>query len=168
MNGEPLPVKHGFPARLVVEGLYGYVSATKWLRSVELSDWATVNGYWVPLGWSKEGPIKLQSRIDVPRAGETVSAGTTAIAGVAWAPGVGIAAVEVQIDDGDWQSAELGAEFSEATWRQWMLRWNAPVGRHTIRVRATDRNGQIQTADVAPVEPNGATGHHTRLVTVNR
>jgi DMSO/TMAO reductase YedYZ molybdopterin-dependent catalytic subunit len=166
MNGEPLPVKHGFPARLVVEGLYGYVSATKWLRSIELADWASVNGYWVPLGWSKEGPIKLQSRIDVPRVGETVSAGTTAIAGVAWAPGIGIATVEVQIDNGQWLTAELGPEFSKATWRQWMLPWTAPVGRHTLRVRATDRNGQIQTADVAPVEPNGATGYHTRQVNV--
>jgi DMSO/TMAO reductase YedYZ molybdopterin-dependent catalytic subunit len=166
MNGEPLPVKHGFPARLVVEGLYGYVSATKWLRSIELRGWDEVDGYWVPLGWSKEGPIKLQSRLDVPRAGETVPSGPTAIAGVAWAPGVGIAAVEVQIDGGDWQRAELGPEFSDATWRQWMLRWDATAGRHTLRVRATDRNGQVQTAEVTPAEPDGATGHHTRQVKV--
>lgn len=166
MNGEPLPVKHGFPARLIVEGLYGYVSATKWLRSIELCDWERVNGYWVPLGWSKEGPIKLQSRIDVPRAGETVRAGTTPIAGVAWAPGVGIAGVEVQVDGGDWIPAELGAEFTDATWRQWMLPWEATAGRHTVRVRAISRDGEVQTAEVAPVEPNGATGHHSRQVTV--
>ncbi|CAB4323484.1 unannotated protein [freshwater metagenome] len=166
MNGEPLPLKHGFPARLIVEGLYGYVSATKWLRSIELADWDTVNGYWVPLGWSKEGPVKLQSRIDVPRSGESVMAGPTAIAGVAWAPGVGISRVEVRIDDGDWQTADLGPELTDATWRQWMLRWNATTGRHTLRVRATDSTGSVQTSDVAPVEPNGATGHHTRQVTV--
>jgi DMSO/TMAO reductase YedYZ molybdopterin-dependent catalytic subunit len=166
MNGEPLPVKHGFPARLVVEGLYGYVSATKWLRSIELRGWDEVDGYWIPLGWSKEGPIKLQSRIDVPRSGETLRVGPTAIAGVAWAPGVGIASVEVQIDDGPWQAAELGAEFSDATWRQWVLPWDATEGRHTLRVRATDRHGQVQTAEVTPVEPDGATGHHTRQVKV--
>lgn len=166
MNGEPLPLKHGFPARLIVEGLYGYVSATKWLRAIELADWNTVNGYWVPLGWSKEGPIKLQSRIDVPRSGESLTAGKNVIAGVAWAPGVGISRVEVQIDDGEWQSAELGPELTDATWRQWMLPWNPAAGRHTLRVRATDATGRVQTADVAPVEPNGATGHHTRQVTV--
>ena len=166
MNGEPLPVKHGFPARLVVEGLYGYVSATKWLRSIELCGWDDVDGYWVPLGWSKEGPIKLQSRIDVPRSGETLVAGPTTIAGVAWAPGVGIAAVEVQIDDGPWQQARLGSRFTDATWRQWMLPWDAPEGRHTLRVRATDADGRIQTSKVTPVEPDGATGHHTVQVRV--
>jgi DMSO/TMAO reductase YedYZ molybdopterin-dependent catalytic subunit len=167
MNGERLPVKHGFPARLVVEGLYGYVSATKWLRTIELCDWEEVDGYWIPLGWSKEGPVKLQSRIDVPRAGETLDVGPTTIAGVAWAPGVGISRVEVQIDEGEWRSAELSQEFTDATWRQWMLPWEATAGRHRLRVRATDRNGTVQTADVAPVEPNGATGHHTRQITVN-
>jgi DMSO/TMAO reductase YedYZ molybdopterin-dependent catalytic subunit len=166
MNGERLPVKHGFPARLVVEGLYGYVSATKWLRTIELCDWEEVDGYWIPLGWSKEGPVKLQSRIDVPRAGETLSTGPTTIAGVAWAPGVGISRVEVQIDEGEWQNAELSPEFTDATWRQWKLPWDATAGRHRLRVRATDRNGTVQTAEVAPVEPNGATGHHTRQVTV--
>ena len=166
MNGERLPVKHGFPARLVVEGLYGYVSATKWLRSIELCDWEDVDGYWVPLGWSKEGPVKLQSRIDVPRSGESVTVGPSAIAGVAWAPDVGISRVEVQVDDGPWQQAELGAEFTNATWRQWMLPWNATAGRHTLRVRATDASGSVQTDEVAPVEPNGATGHHTRQITV--
>jgi DMSO/TMAO reductase YedYZ molybdopterin-dependent catalytic subunit len=166
MNGERLPVKHGFPARLVVEGLYGYVSATKWLRTIELCDWEEVDGYWIPLGWSKEGPVKLQSRIDVPRAGETLSTGPTTIAGVAWAPGVGISRVEVQIDEGEWQNAELSPEFTDATWRQWKLPWDATAGRHRLRVRATDRNGTVQTAEVAAVEPNGATGHHTRQVTV--
>ena len=167
MNGERLPVKHGFPARLVVEGLYGYVSATKWLRSIELCDWDEVDGYWIPLGWSKEGPVKLQSRIDVPRAGESLTAGPAAIAGVAWAPGIGISRVEVQVDEGEWRSAQLGPEFTDATWRQWTLPWDATPGRHRLRVRATDRNGTVQTAEVAPVEPNGATGHHTRQVTVN-
>ena len=168
MNGERLPVKHGFPARLVIEGLYGYVSATKWLRTLELCDWDEVDGYWIPLGWSKEGPVKLQSRIDVPRAGETLEVGPTVIAGVAWAPGIGISRVEVQIDEGEWRTAQLSEEFTDATWRQWMLPWEATSGRHRLRVRATDRTGEVQTADVAPVEPNGATGHHARQITVKK
>lgn len=165
MNGEPLPPQHGFPARLIVEGLYGYVSATKWLSSIELKSW-DFDAYWIDLGWGKEGPIKTQSRIDVPRSGSSLTPGPISVAGVAWAPGRGISAVEVQVDDGPWRAADLGPEMSDGTWRQWVWEWEATSGSHTLRVRATDGNGDVQTADVAPPEPDGATGRHSRKVTV--
>ncbi len=129
MNGEPLPVEHGYPARLMVAGLYGYVSATKWLERIELTTWEDFDGYWVPRGWSKEGPIKTASRIDVPWSSTTLAAGPQTIAGVAWAPGRGIELVEVQIDDGPWQTAELGRVPSDNTWVQWRLVWDATAGR---------------------------------------
>jgi DMSO/TMAO reductase YedYZ molybdopterin-dependent catalytic subunit len=166
MNGEPLPVKHGFPARLVVPGLYGYVSATKWLAEIELTTWDAVDGYWIPRGWAKEGPIKTQSRIDVPHGGQTLDAGRTPIAGVAWAPTRGIAKVEVQVDDSEWREARLGDETTDLSWRQWVLEWDAPTGDHTIRVRATDGTGEVQTEEIAPPAPNGATGWHTISVHV--
>lgn len=166
MNGEALPLEHGFPARLVVPGLYGYVSATKWLKSIELTTWDRAEGYWVPRGWSREGPIKTQSRIDVPRFGEQVAAGPTRIAGVAWAQHRGVDRVEVRIDDGEWQEARLGDDVSDDTWRQWVLDWEATPGSHTIQVRATDRTGATQTADRMPPAPDGATGYHTRELTV--
>jgi len=165
MNGEPLPAQHGFPARLVVEGLYGYVSATKWLSSIELKSW-DYDAYWIDLGWGKEGPIKTQSRIDVPRSGASIEAGVVPVAGVAWAPGRGITAVEVQVDDGPWRTADLGPEMSDGTWRQWVWSWEATPGSHTLRVRATDGTGAVQTEEVAPPDPDGATGHHSRKVTV--
>jgi DMSO/TMAO reductase YedYZ molybdopterin-dependent catalytic subunit len=165
MNGEPLPVEHGFPARLVVAGLYGYVSATKWLSEIELTTWDGFDGYWVPRGWSKTGPVKTQSRIDRPSG--DVAAGVVMIAGVAWATGRGIERVEVQVDDEDWQSAELGAVSSDETWTTWRLRWDATEGRHRLRVRATDRTGETQTAEERPPAPDGATGWHTRTITVS-
>ncbi len=163
MNGKPLPVEHGFPARLVVAGLYGYVSAVKWLREIRLVD-AGYDAYWIPRGWSKLGPIKTQSRIDVPR-GSKVTAGPQAIGGVAWAPGTGVSRVEVQIDDGEWQTCRLGDATSDETWVQWMLPWEATPGRHRIRVRATDRSGSTQSGRPVDPAPNGAEGWHT--VTVN-
>lgn len=166
MNGEPLPPDHGFPARLVIEGLYGYVSATKWLSTIELTGWDTYNGYWIPLGWSKEGPVKIESRIDVPKSSGSLRAGAIPIAGVAWAP-AGVARVEVQIDDGPWIDAQLGPAVSDGTWRQWVHQWQATAGAHKIRVRATDNDGQTQTSDEAPVQPDGATGWHTRRITVS-
>ena len=165
MNGEPLPIEHGFPARLIVPGLYGYVSATKWLSAIELRGWK-VDGYWIPRGWSKEGPVKTQSRIDVPAASATVSAGRRPIAGVAWAPTRGIERVEVSIDDGPWQAAELAAPLDVDCWRQWSLAWDATPGSHVIAVRATDGRGAVQTAERRPVAPDGATGHHTIEVSV--
>ena len=166
MNGEPLPPDHGFPARLVIEGLYGYVSATKWLSTIELAGWDSYNGYWIPLGWSKEGPVKIASRIDVPKSSGSLRSGSIPIAGVAWSPD-GVARVEVQVDDGPWIDAQLGPAVSDGTWRQWVHPWEATAGAHRIRVRATDNQGQTQTSDQAPVEPDGATGWHTRRVTVS-
>jgi len=166
MNGEPLPVKHGFPVRLVIAGLYGYVSATKWLKDIELTTLEDFDGYWISRGWSKDGPVKTQSRIDVPRSGAQVTAGTVAVAGVAWAPSRGIAKVEVQVDDGPWQEAKLGDVASRNTWVQWMLPWNATAGNHTLRVRATDLTGQVQTSNEQGPAPDGATGYHRRTVVV--
>lgn len=164
MNGEILPNRHGFPARLVVPGLYGYVSATKWLAEIELTRFDLVEGYWISRGWSREGPVKLQSRIDTPRG--TVDAGPVAVAGVAWAPATGIAAVEVQIDDGPWRPATLGGDLGIDSWRQWWISWDATPGRHRIRCRAIDTSGAVQTEQRTPVAPDGATGWHTRTVTV--
>ncbi|WP_104433851.1 molybdopterin-dependent oxidoreductase [Kineococcus xinjiangensis] len=161
MNGEPLPLEHGFPARLVVPGLYGYVSATKWLAAIELTRWDDVEGYWIPRGWAKEGPVKTQSRIDVPRPGTTVPAGRGVIAGVAWAPTRGIERVEVRVDDGPWQTAELAAPLDVDCWRQWYLPWDATPGEHVISTRATDGRGEVQTDERTPVAPDGASGHHT-------
>ncbi len=166
MNGEALPLEHGFPARLVVPGLYGYVSATKWLKTIELTTWDRAAGYWVPRGWAREAPIKTQSRIDVPRSGQPVAAGPVRIAGVAWAQRRGISKVEVRIDDGEWRPADLGDAVSDDAWRQWVTDWEATPGRHTIQVRATDRTGTTQTPDQAPPAPDGATGYHTLDVTV--
>jgi DMSO/TMAO reductase YedYZ molybdopterin-dependent catalytic subunit len=166
MNGEPLPVRHGFPARLVVAGLYGYVSATKWLKEIRLTRWEDFDGYWIPRGWSKEGPVKTQSRIDVPRAGADLRAGRVAVAGVAWAPTRGISKVELQVDEGEWLPARLGDVLSDNTWVQWLAEWDATPGDHRLRVRATDGTGSTQTDEVAPPEPDGATGWHTRRVTV--
>lgn len=166
MNGEALPLAHGFPARLVVPGLYGYVSATKWLRSIELTTWDRDVGYWVPRGWAREAPVKTQSRIDVPRRGETMTAGRAMIAGVAWAQHRGIARVEVRVDDGEWREARLGDSVSDDAWRQWAIEWDAEQGDHVLQVRATDRTGVTQTEQVRPPAPDGATGYHTRRVTV--
>ncbi len=166
MNGEPLPIAHGFPARLIVPGLYGYVSATKWLSEIELTTWEAFDGYWVPRGWSKEGPVKTQSRIDVPKRGTRLQAGPQVIAGVAWAQQRGVDRVELSIDDGPWQEAVLADELNVDTWRQWRFDWDAGPGQHVIRVRATDRTGTTQSEERVPVAPNGAEGYHTRVVTV--
>jgi DMSO/TMAO reductase YedYZ molybdopterin-dependent catalytic subunit len=166
MNGEPLPVKHGFPARLIIPGLYGYVSATKWLTEIELTTWEAFDGYWIPRGWAKQGPIKTQSRIDVPRAGAAVTGGHTPIAGVAWAPTRSIQQVEVRVDDEPWQPARLSGALSENTWVQWVYDWDATPGAHRLQVRATDGDGNTQTADLAPPAPSGATGYHTIRVEV--
>jgi DMSO/TMAO reductase YedYZ molybdopterin-dependent catalytic subunit len=165
MNGEPLPIRHGFPARLVIAGLYGYVSAVKWISEIRL-DTDDHDGYWIPRGWSKLGPIKTQSRIDVPRPSRRVPSGRTPIAGVAWAPHRGIAAVEVQIDDGPWKPCRLGDATSDETWVQWVVEWDATPGAHTIAVRATDKTGAVQPAERTPPAPNGAQGYHTIRVTV--
>ena len=166
MNGEPLPSDHGYPARLIVPGLYGYVSATKWLTEIELTTLEAFDAYWVPLGWAKLAPILTQSRIDVPRDGASLAAGTIAIAGVAWAPDRGVAGVEVQVDEGAWEPAELSAPISDATWVQFVRRWEATAGDHLISVRAIDGEGDIQTDQRTRPAPDGARGHHTIRVTV--
>nr|WP_255430211.1 molybdopterin-dependent oxidoreductase [Streptomonospora sp. PA3] len=166
MNGQPLPTDHGFPARVVVPGLYGYVSACKWVVEMELTTFDDFDAYWIPRGWAQRAPIKTQSRIDTPRPGSTVGAGTVPIAGVAWAQHVGVEAVEVRIDDGPWQPARLAEEDTADTWRQWVLDWAARPGEHRISVRATDRSGATQTAEEARPAPDGATGYHTVEVTV--
>jgi DMSO/TMAO reductase YedYZ molybdopterin-dependent catalytic subunit len=166
MNGEPLPIEHGFPARLVVPGLYGYVSATKWLTELELTTFADFDGYWVPRGWAQQAPIKTESRIDRPRHRSTISAGPTVVAGVAWAQHRGISKVEVSVDEGPWQVATLAAVVSVDTWRLWSLPWQATPGHHQLRVRATDNAGELQTSATAPPAPDGATGWHTIDVTV--
>lgn len=167
MNDAPLPVLHGYPARLMIPGLYGYVSATKWLATIELTTLEAFDGYWVPLGWAKLGPILTQSRIDVPRNGQSVKAGPVTIAGVAWAPDRGVSRVEVSVDRGAWLACTLSAAISKATWVQWQVPWTATPGVHSIEVRATDGTGAVQTADVAPPAPDGARGHHTINVSVN-
>mgnify|MGYP001159897365 FL=1 len=166
MNDEPLPPEHGFPVRMVVPGLYGYVSATKWVVDLEVTRFDEATAYWTDRGWSERGPIKLQSRIDVPRRGRQLSAGETVIAGMAWQPHTGVDGVEVQIGDGDWQPATLAAAFSDDTWVQWSLPWSAEPGEHTLRCRAISADGQTQTSESAPPAPDGATGWHEVPVSV--
>ncbi|MFI5625881.1 molybdopterin-dependent oxidoreductase [Nocardioides sp. NPDC051685] len=163
-NGEPLTQEHGFPVRMIVPGLYGYVSATKWLTHLEVTRFDDFRAYWTDRGWSAQGPIKTECRIDLP--GDEVMAGERTVAGVAWAQHRGVSKVEVRIDDGPWQPATLATEDSVDTWRQWTFRWDATEGEHRIQARAYDRTGTPQTADEAPPAPDGATGYPTRVVTV--
>jgi DMSO/TMAO reductase YedYZ molybdopterin-dependent catalytic subunit len=164
MNGEPLPLEHGFPVRMVVPGLYGYVSATKWVVELQVTRFDQARAYWTDRGWSARGPVKISSRIDVPR--DSVAAGEVVVAGVAWHQHTGIAGVEVSIDDGPWQDAELASAISADTWVQWSYRWDASPGSHEVKVRATSVDGEVQTDDLAPVAPDGATGHHTVSISV--
>ncbi|MEV1076283.1 molybdopterin-dependent oxidoreductase [Micromonospora parva] len=166
MNGEPLPVEHGFPVRMVVPGLYGYVSACKWVTELELTRFADFDAYWVPRGWSRQGPIKTQSRIDTPRRRNRLTAGPVTVAGVAWAQHRGIRRVEVRVDDGQWQAATLAPTVSVDTWVQWSWRWDATPGEHRLQVRAADATGETQTDRTQGVVPDGATGWHTVTVTV--
>jgi DMSO/TMAO reductase YedYZ molybdopterin-dependent catalytic subunit len=161
MNGAPLPVAHGYPARLIVPGLYGYVSATKWLKEIELTTLEAFDAYWVPKGWAKEAPILTQSRIDVPRGGARLPVGRVAVGGVAWAPDRGVSKVEVRIQGGDWEPATVSTPLSDATWVQWRFDWNAGApGVFDITVRATDGTGKVQEERVTPPAPDGARGYH--------
>jgi DMSO/TMAO reductase YedYZ molybdopterin-dependent catalytic subunit len=166
MNGEPLPLAHGFPVRMLVPGLYGYVSATKWLTDIELTTFEAFDPYWIRRGWAERGPIKTMSRIDTPTSFFEVPSGEVPVAGVAWAQHVGVDRVEVRADEGEWHEADLAAEDGIDTWRQWVYRWPATSGEHRLQVRATDRTGAIQTEDRAEPFPDGATGHHTIVVRV--
>ena len=163
MNGEPLPAEHGFPVRMIVPGLYGYVSATKWLVDMELTSFDQVQSYWTKRQWDPKAPIKTASRIDVPSAVGT-KAGDLTIAGVAWDQTVGIAKVELQIDGGGWQQTELAAQTNADMWRQWRFPWRAETGQHTLTVRATNQNGDVQVEERAEPFPNGASGWHTLQV----
>lgn len=168
LNGQPLPVEHGYPARLVVPGLYGYVSATKWVVDLELTRFDKAKAYWTRQGWAPRAPVKTESRIDVPRGGQQVPLGPVVFGGVAWAQNRGVRAVEVRIDDGGWQPAEQGASYSNDTWRLWRFPWQAKnPGRHTITVRAADNTGATQTPDQVGSVPDGATGWHTVDFTVS-
>ena len=164
MNGKPLPVEHGFPARMVVPGLYGYVSATKWVTDIKVTTYQAEVAYWAQRGWSPQAPIKTECRIDVP--GGSVRAGRTPVAGVAWAQHKGIDAVHVRVDRGGWQQARLAAVPGIDTWRQWVWDWDATSGTHTIEARATDATGYTQTAVQADPEPNGASGYPSITVSV--
>jgi DMSO/TMAO reductase YedYZ molybdopterin-dependent catalytic subunit len=165
MNGEPLPLEHGFPVRMVVPGLYGYVSATKWVTELEVTRFDAQTAYWTDRGWSEKGPVKISSRIDVPQ--RSVSAGEVVVAGVAWHQHTGIAKVEVSIDDGPWREAELASAISADTWVQWRYTWDAEPGQYVIRSRATSVDGEVQTGDEQGVVPDGATGYDAVGVDVN-
>ena len=166
MNGEILPVNHGFPVRMVVPGLYGYVSATKWVVDMKVSNFAEESAYWTDRGWADHGPIKTATRIDVPKAFAQLPAGDVTLAGVAWAQHRGITKVEIQIDDGPWQQAELAGGASVDTWRQWKYVWKATSGTHTVQSRATDGTGAVQTDQVRDVLPNGASGYDSRSIVI--
>jgi DMSO/TMAO reductase YedYZ molybdopterin-dependent catalytic subunit len=161
MNGEPLAIEHGFPVRTIVPGLYGYVSACKWVRDIEVTTYDSFTAYWTDRGWSAKGPVKLASRIDVPRDGHSVPAGQVRVGGVAWQQDIGIEAVEVQLDAGAWQQVDLGRTELDDSWVQWDATLDVPSGGHTLRVRATNKDGQVQTAVQAAPAPNGASGWHT-------
>ena len=161
MNGQPLPIEHGFPARIVIPGLYGYVSATKWVQSLEFAKWDERQAYWLSRGWAEQAPIKTESRIDTPSGFAKVSAGKVRLAGTAWAQHTGIAKVEVRLDQGAWQPATLSAEVSKDTWRMWWLELDVPKGTHQAFVRATDQDGYTQTENRADPVPDGATGWHS-------
>ncbi len=166
MNGQPLPAIHGFPARLVTPGLYGFVSATKWLAKLTATTYAKDVAYWTERDWATDAPIKMSSRVDTPRPLSTIKAGMTAIGGVAWAQRIGIAQVEVSIDDGPWQKTKLGPDVGLDYWRQWYLPWKATPGRHAVKVRATDRQGALQISQRAKPFPSGSSGIQEVIVFV--
>lgn len=167
MNGQVLPIDHGFPVRMVVPGLYGYVSATKWVVDMKLSKFSDESAYWTQRGWADHGPIKTAARIDVPKAFAQFPAGDVVLGGVAWAQHRGINKVEVQVDDGPWMAAELAGDVSIDTWRQWKYTWKATKGTHSVQARATDGTGAVQTSKVADVIPNGASGYDSRSIVIN-
>ncbi|MET3932535.1 DMSO/TMAO reductase YedYZ molybdopterin-dependent catalytic subunit [Arthrobacter sp. OAP107] len=166
MNGEPLPLEHGYPVRMVVPGLYGFVSATKWVVDLEVTRFADSKAYWTQRGWSERGPIKTMARVEVPKSFATVPAGKVPIGGTAWAQTRGITKVDVQIDEGGWTAAVLSDEASVDTWRQWSFTWDAKPGPHYIKVRATDGSGEVQTEKRADPVPDGASGWQSVMVTV--
>lgn len=166
INGRPLPAEHGFPARLITPGLYGYVGATKWLTRMTLTTYAQQAAYWTVRGWAERGPVKPSSRIDVPRHLSRVPAGTVTVAGTAWAQQIGIARVQVRVDEGEWQDATIGPDAGIDYWRQWRFNWPATPGQHTLESRLIDDHGVVQSEQVAPPFPDGASGLHRITVTI--
>ncbi|MGZ4555578.1 MAG: molybdopterin-dependent oxidoreductase [Mycobacteriaceae bacterium] len=167
MNGQPLPVEHGFPVRMLVPGLYGYVSATKWITDIELTTYAAARAYWTPRGWSDHGPIKIASKITAARRSVGASRNTVTVTGVAWYQSIGISAVEIRVDGGGWQNARLGADGGKDAWRMWRAdAADVGGGSHTVECRATGTDGTMQTEKMAPPAPDGATGWHTFAFTV--
>jgi DMSO/TMAO reductase YedYZ molybdopterin-dependent catalytic subunit len=166
MNGRPLPIEHGFPVRSIVPGLYGYVSATKWVVDLEVTRFEDVSAFWTERGWSEQGPVKIASRIDVPRSGADVDPGRLPVGGVAWKQHTGVAAVEIALDGGAWERVLLAETPSDDTWVQWAGAVEATPGDHVLRVRAIGRDGEVQTGVVADVVPDGATGWHAVEFTV--
>ncbi|WP_240157452.1 molybdopterin-dependent oxidoreductase [Pseudonocardia broussonetiae] len=167
MNGEALPPEHGFPVRMVVPGLYGYVSATKWVTDLEVTTFGAKQAYWLQRGWGERGPVKTQSRIDAPRGYGSTPAGRVAVAGIAWSPPRGVSRVEVRLDDGPWADAELATEVGGRTWRMWRTSVDVVPGSHVVAVRATDADGTTQTEERADVLPDGATGYHSVVFTAS-
>lgn len=165
MNGEPLPPKHGFPVRLLTPGLYGFVGATKWLTTMEVTTYAKKQAYWTKLGWSDHGPIKPSSRIEVPRPGVSVKVGSVTVGGTAWAHGVGVGSVQVRVDGGPWHDATLGPEAGVEYWRQWIWTWDSTPGEHELQARVVDLAGKVQDEALANAFPNGSSGLHTIKVT---
>jgi len=165
MNGEPLPIDHGFPVRMIVPGLYGFISATKWVTRIQATTYAADPAYWTVRGWATDAPVLTGSRIDLPKG--DVSAGATVIAGISWAmAGDGVSRVEVSVDDGEWREANLAEQPTPRTWRQWWIDWEAAPGRHIIAVRATNGLGETQTSEVREVVPAGATGYDQLAIDV--
>ncbi len=165
MNGEPLPIEHGFPVRMVIPGLYGFISATKWVTRIEATTYAAQPAYWTVRGWATDAPVLTSSRIDVP--GGEIAAGPVQLGGLAWAmDGDGVSAVQVRIDEGDWQDAQLAEQLSPVAWRQWWIDWDASAGEHSVAVRAVNGRGEVQTGDIRDVIPDGATGYDIRTITV--
>jgi DMSO/TMAO reductase YedYZ molybdopterin-dependent catalytic subunit len=167
MNDEPLPLEHGFPVRMLTPGLYGYAGACKWVTELELTTFDQFDAYWVKRGWGSQGTVKTASRIDKPKPFDRMAAGTVTVAGVAWAQRRGIEAVEISVDGGPWERAELLPSASADTWTQWRFRWSATSGPHSLVVRATDGSGAVQPEIRATPFPDGATGRHTISVTVS-
>lgn len=166
MNGAPLRPEHGFPVRLLTPGLYGFVGATKWLTTMEVTTFAAKQAYWTKLGWADHGPIKPGSRIEVPRPGAHVAAGSVTVGGTAWAPGVGVGQVQVRVDGGAWADVTLGPDAGIEYWRQWIWSWDAARGTHELQVRVIDTAGKAQDQTVVDPFPNGASGLHTIQVVV--
>lgn len=160
MNGASLTPVHGFPVRMIVPGLFGYVSATKWVTDIEITTWDAYDAYWVKYGWAKEGPFLSSSRIDLPRQGARIASGSAVVGGFAWAPQAGVRTVELRIDDGEWLPMTIVPGGTKDSWCQWTGTWQAVPGDRVLAVRVIDNNGVVQTEDVRPPEPSGATGHH--------